>query len=410
MYRANNPNAPEYRNYGMQGDNFTHVTYRKNPGYFEKLGTSCCGIVTGLIVVLLAFPLLFLNEGRAVQTAQSLDEGLNAINRLSSSDPVFDSNDRKLVHLNGKLKTSQPLSDSPYGIHIYSVKLKRDCEMYQWVEHEHKREYNEGERTRIETTYSYTHEWSSSIVNSGAFSQPTTHRNPSSFPPPHIAHTHIQEDVRVSEFQISNVLVNKINNFKKLHPKELPDGSSLKIVGEYYYQSDDPQRPLVGDVRISFSYAGLSHPEQSHLQDTVSIVAKQSGHRLSGYRTKAGDVLEILYAGEKTAEEIFASEHSANTTLTWVLRFVGWLMMFLGFQITMNIVRQIVSFIPIIRDIVSLATTIIAFSLSSSLSLITIAIGWLTYRPLLAAAILFGAAIPIFLSRQKAAKEKKNEK
>ena len=46
----------------MEGNSFTHVTYKRNPTYFEKLGNSCCGIVTGLLIILLAFPLLFLNE------------------------------------------------------------------------------------------------------------------------------------------------------------------------------------------------------------------------------------------------------------------------------------------------------------------------------------------------------------
>ena len=69
----------------------------------------------------------------------------------------------------------------------------------------------------------------------------------------------------------------------------------------------------------------------------------------------------------------------------------------------------LVSFIPIIRDLVSLATTILSFSLASSLALVTIAIGWFAYRPLLSLAIIAGAAVPIILSRQKAEKSKGEE-
>ena len=46
-------------------------------------------------------------QGRAVQTAKSLDEGLNAVNRLASNAPIFDSNDQKLVYISGKFKTSE---------------------------------------------------------------------------------------------------------------------------------------------------------------------------------------------------------------------------------------------------------------------------------------------------------------
>ena len=68
-----------------------------------------------------------------------------------------------------------------------------------------------------------------------------------------------------------------------------------------------------------------------------------------------------------------------------------------------------VSFIPIIRELVGLGTSIVALTLATSLALITIALGWIRYRPLLAMAILAGAAIPIYMSRKKAEKDKGHE-
>lgn len=50
------------RNYDKGRNSYTHVTYRKNPGYFERMGASCGGIVIGVVTIVLAFPLLFLNE------------------------------------------------------------------------------------------------------------------------------------------------------------------------------------------------------------------------------------------------------------------------------------------------------------------------------------------------------------
>ena len=138
----------------------------------------------------------------------------------------------------------------------------------------------------------------------------------------------------------------------------------------------------------------------------MSIVARQNGNFLSPYKTNAGNMLEILYMGSLTAQEIFDAEHTANTYLTWGLRFAGWLLMFIGFQIIMDIFRQLVSFIPIIRDIVALATGLVAFTFASSLSLMVIAIGWFWYRPMLSIAILVAATVPLVLSQQKAKKEK----
>eukprot|EP00111_Clytia_hemisphaerica_P021291 TCONS_00062672-protein len=405
MYRANNPNAPSYRS-NMNGDSFTHVSYRRNPGYFERVGSSMCGTIFGFILLVVAFPVLFYNEGRAVQTAKSLDEGLKQVNTLSPSNQIFGSNEGKLVHLTDRLKSSKALVDNDFGINIYYIALKRRVEMYQWVEHENKREYNEGDRTRVETSYSYTKEWKEEMMKSSGFSQSTLYRNPGSKPLE--SQTIRSSLVHVAEFQLSQNLINKVSSF---HPYKLTNvPHPFKTVGEFVYKSQDPYNPEVGDLRISFEVAGQSHPSDQSQQDIVSIVAKQRGSSLTSYQTKAGDSLEMLYDGEKSAQEIFEAEHSFNTKLTWGIRFVGWLLMFISFQIITDVLRQIVSFIPIIREIVTLATTIIAFSMASSLTLVTVAIAWFYYRPLLSVTLICMAAIPLFLSRQKAASEKQTSK
>ena len=64
---------------------------------------------------------------------------------------------------------------------------------------------------------------------------------------------------------------------------------------------------------------------------------------------------------------------------------------------------------PILRELVGLATTMISLTFATSLALVTIAIGWITYRPVLALAIIVGAAVPIYLSRKQAARQKGEE-
>lgn len=421
MYRANNPNAPgmntygvseDYgnsygNNYGNSNDSHTRVTYRENTspaGYFQRVGNSFCGMAVGFLILIAAFPVLFLNEGRAVQTARSLDEGLNMVIPMSSIDVSHESNNNKLVHLSGKVRTMLPLTDDDFGISIHATHLKRHVEMFQWVETEHKREYKEGDRVRVETTYSYSKEWRSEVVKSSAFSNPHAHQNPSDIPVS--TYSKSADPVHVGIFQLSPKLKSSINDFKTFTPKSKPEGrEDLVILENYFYRSHDPYNVQVGDIRISFTYAGLSTTDESNIGPPldVSIVARQNGIFLSSYKTEAGDTLEMLYKGIMTAKEMFDAEHAANSVLTWVLRFVGWLMMFIAFQTIMDILRQLVSFIPIVRDIVGLATGIIAFTFATSLSLTVIAIGWLLYRPLVSLAIFVAAAVPFYLSRRKAA-------
>jgi len=44
------------------GGGNTHVSYRRNPGYFERVGNSFCGTAFGFIILIASFPLLFYNE------------------------------------------------------------------------------------------------------------------------------------------------------------------------------------------------------------------------------------------------------------------------------------------------------------------------------------------------------------
>ena len=46
-------------------------------------------------------------QGRAVQTARSLEEGLKSVVTLGSAEVVFEENNGKLVHLSGPLQTDK---------------------------------------------------------------------------------------------------------------------------------------------------------------------------------------------------------------------------------------------------------------------------------------------------------------
>ncbi|KAG2471031.1 MBD4 protein, partial [Polypterus senegalus] len=78
-------------------------------------------------------------RGRALKTAASLDEGISLVVSLQDINSVDRQYDGHLVHLSGPLNTPQPLSDPNYRISISAVKLKRQVEMYQWVEYEESR-------------------------------------------------------------------------------------------------------------------------------------------------------------------------------------------------------------------------------------------------------------------------------
>lgn len=397
MYRRNYPDAPGAGS--SMGDSHTRTTYRRNATFCERIGQSLVGILVGLLLLGVASFLLFWNEGRAVQTAKSLEEGLNAVVPLDNIEVPFEHNNGKLVHLFGPLRTDKVLTDSTYNVVVNAVKLKRTVEMYQWVEHQSKREYNEGGQTRTETTYSYDLEWRSDLVRSQSFDNMVGHTNPTSMP---VSSNLFEADqVHVGNFELSKGLKDRITNFKKMSPTSVtpPSDPRIQLLDGVFYHSYNPLQPQVGDLRVTFEYAGLSGQSVLGNPDIVSIVARQIGNRLLNYQTIAGDSLELLHMGRHSAKEIFGKEQQQNTMITWGVRFGGWLLMFVGFSCLTSIISTLVDWLPIIRDLVAAGVHVMNLALSISLSLTVIAIGWIAYRPLLGIALLAMAATPFIMTK-----------
>ena len=138
-----------------------------NQSWFGRIGSSIKGVIFGIILFILAFPLLFWNEGRAVKRYKALEEGAGAVISVTA-DKVDPANDGKLVHITAKAITKDILEDSEFGISANAVKLKRVAKMYQWKEiKKSERTKKVGGGTTTKTTYFYEKEWSNKLINSG---------------------------------------------------------------------------------------------------------------------------------------------------------------------------------------------------------------------------------------------------
>lgn len=65
-----------------------------------------------------------------------------------------------------------------------------------------------------------------------------------------------------------------------------------------------------------------------------------------------------------------------------------------------------VDWLPLVRDVVNIGLRLFALCVSCSLSLLTIAAGWLFYRPLVAGGIAALALLPVLLARSRAPNKK----
>jgi hypothetical protein len=92
---------------------------------------------------------------------------------------------------------------------------------------------------------------------------------------------------------------------------------------------------------------------------------------------------------------MFEAAERANSVTTWILRVVGWLATFLGFGMIFRPLSVLADVVPAIGNLVGVGTKSVAFVLSLVLSFLTIAVGWIFYRPLLG---LFLLAVAVALA------------
>ena len=64
---------------------------------------------------------------------------------------------------------------------------------------------------------------------------------------------------------------------------------------------------------------------------TISVLALESGDGFALFTTKNGYQAELAAVGNCSAPELIEGQRKAEALLTWILRGVGMLLMFLGF-------------------------------------------------------------------------------
>lgn len=350
-------------------------------GWFSRIGGAFKGILVGLLMFFAAVPLLFWNEGRAVQTYKSLKEGAGAV--VSAQSAPHDAGlDGKLVHLIGEATVDAPVRDPVFGFEQRGLRLERTVEMFQWQESSSTREEKKlgGGVERI-TTYSYDTGWSERLEDASDFHEPAGHQNPSSMP--FESERFAAASGRLGDYRLDNGVLGQVGGWQDLAvgPEILAETVRTGFVsqGGWLVRGSDPARPAVGDVRVRFRFV----PEQ-----TISVIARQSGDRLEAYQTEAGDALLMVSEGAVPAAQMFESAQAANTTLTWIIRGGGFLLMWIGLGLVFKPLSVLADVVPFAGTLVAKGLGFVAFIMAAITALVVIAVAWIVYRPLLAIGLL----------------------
>jgi hypothetical protein len=361
---------------GEPGGSFTETTHQS---WFQRLGAALTGILIGLILLPVSGVLLFWNEGRAVQTARSLSEGAGLVQSITPErpDPALEG---RLVHAAGAVRVARAPRDAELEVEPPpgTLRLIRSVEMYQWQE-----QTSSETRTRLGggqetvTTYSYRRVWQEGRIDSSRFRQPDGHQNPQ---PRHASRAFDAEGVTLGAFRLAPAQLQAIAANETL----VPPGATAEGVR---YLGQNAEAPRIGDLRITWR---LARPE------AVSVIGAQMGDGFGPYATRAGDRLFLIEPGRVPAAAMFQQAQDDNRVLTWILRLVGAVVMFLGWLILFNPLKVLADVVPFIGSIVGFGTGLLAGVLTFVFAPATIAIAWLFYRPLVGIAILAGGALIAF--------------
>jgi hypothetical protein len=370
----------------MSEDTFTEIT---NESWLSRIGGAITGLVIGLVLFIAAFSILFWNEGRAVKRYKTLNEGAGSVISLPEAR-VLPENEGKLVHVSGKAVTDDIVTDTTFDVAVNAIKLKRKVEMYQWKEIKKSRtEKKVGGGKKTVTKYSYSRNWSSSLINSSNFKKPAGHQNPTAMP--YQSEEFLADDVSLGEFKLSGSLVGKINKTSLLSVSDLAniDGiPNATFHGNGIYFGDNPSSPQIGDLRISY---------QIVVPTDISIVSKQSDISFEPYRTEAGGTIEMLSLGLIEADNMFQNAQRSNVMWTWMLRLGGFILMLIGIAMILKPLSVVSDIIPFLGNMVSFGTVILSLLIATPFAFLTVAVAWLRYRPVIGIVFLILVTIVIVI-------------
>jgi uncharacterized membrane protein YqjE len=107
---------------------------------------------------------------------------------------------------------------------------------------------------------------------------------------------------------------------------------------------------------------------------------------------KVGYQLELAEVGDHPSAEMIETKRKSEAVLTWILRGVGTLVMYVGFAVFLAPLSTLASVIPIFGRIVGGAAALVALVIAVPLSILVMAFAWLAYRPLIGGALILLAA------------------
>jgi hypothetical protein len=346
------------------------VVNNPKQGFFSKMSSSFSGIIVGIIMIVGGIGMLWWNEQNNVKNIKNVKELREQVVDVSSSK-VEDKNEGKLIATNGKLDFNQgQAKDDLTNLSVTSPALCRNVEYYQWVE--------DSETKNDKTTYTYSKEWSSEIIDSDKFEKQDGHINLKESDYKYFGERfETEETLKVGEYVLSNDFKSMLDSDKNVSiPEEgitIPEGYKV-YNNKYITNSEDPSSPQVGDVRISYTQADYTD---------VSVLGKQSDGTITQYTTKNNTNYMKIVKGTTNGTGMINGIESANKMMKWFFRVLGSFLIIVGVGAILGPLTTLIGYIPFLGNIVNSMIGVVSFLVGLSIALLVIAIAWFAARPII---------------------------
>lgn len=369
------------------------VTVTEHTSWWSRLKSSFFGFLFSFVLVIAALLLLAWNEHRTLTTYKGLKAAGDAV-VTTSADRIDPAIDGKLVYLSAQVTTEETVQDPDFGVEAPALVLRRSVEMYQWKENKktESRDKLGGGKETI-TTYSYEKTWDNEPIDSGRFHQ-SGHDNPGEMP------WRDQEfavsDARIGAWQAGGKILGALNASKLTLSEDstFPDEFWLADAGKLY-SGESPESPQIGDLRVTFTVV----PPQP-----ASVIGEASGEGLKSWTSPADTEIFLVEAGTVDSTTLVANAQSSNSTIGWVLRAVGFMLLWIAFSMMLGPLATLAAVLPPLGRAVGTFTGMIAFVLAAVLASVTIVLSWILVRPLWAVGIVLAIVVAIGMWSRKSAR------
>ena len=316
----------------------------KRQSFGNKILSSFVTAIIGVILFFGSFVVLYINEGR-----ENIGKIAESAVEITAEGHSLEKGE--LVGVRGSIAADAYAADDYLraGDYVYII---RKVEMYAYEEEEHREEKdNFGGSTTITTTYTYSKKWTSSPKAASSF-RGDDNEKPKDIPAGYdqkISGMPEQkeksgEGLSIGGYKILSGL--SFSGEKTLALSEevisAPAHADYAVSESYLYIGEDgvsAAAPRLGDYRISYRVITAG-------DEGVLLGAVEDAESITGYTTPKNNTLFRFFAGAgslEEASEILLAEHK---TTTWILRLIGFLMMFIGLVAMTDPITKFLSVIP----------------------------------------------------------------